>query len=62
LMLAGGSETGISRQLVIQEPYDSLSFAPTILELMDLARETPPLPGRVIRELLPTIEKAGGRP
>jgi hypothetical protein len=35
---------------------------PTILDLMGLPLEMPPLPGRPIRELLPTIEKAGGRP
>jgi hypothetical protein len=62
LMLAGGAETGVPRKLVIEEPYDSLSFVPTILDLMGLPRETPPLPGRPIRELLPAIEKAGGRP
>jgi len=62
LMLAGGSETGVPPKLVIEEPYDSLSFVPTILDLMGLPPEMPPLPGRPIRELLPTIEKAGGRP
>ncbi|HEX4595711.1 MAG TPA: alkaline phosphatase family protein [Bryobacteraceae bacterium] len=62
LMLAGGAETGIPHQLVIDEPYDSLSFAPTVIELMGLPRSTPPLPGRLIRELLTTTEKAGGRP
>ena len=62
LMLAGGADTGVPRNLVIEEPYDSLSFVPTILELVGLPRETPPLPGRPIRELLPAIEKAGGRP
>ena len=34
LMLAGGDETGVPRGLVIDEPYDSLSFVPTILNLM----------------------------
>jgi hypothetical protein len=62
LMLAGGADTGVPRNLVIEEPYDSLSFVPTVLELMGLPRETPPLPGRPIRELMPAIEKAGGRP
>jgi hypothetical protein len=61
LMLAGGTETGVPRKLLIEEPYDSLSFVPTILDLMGLPRETPALPGRPIRELL-TTEKAGGRP
>jgi hypothetical protein len=62
LMLAGGADTGVPRNLVIEEPYDSLTFVPTVLELMGRPRETPPLPGRPIRELLPAIEKAGGRP
>ena len=47
---------------MIDEPYDSLSFVPTILDLMGFPRETPPLPGRVIRELLPKTEEAGSRP
>jgi hypothetical protein len=62
LMMAGGAKSGIPRGLVIEEPYDSLSFVPTILGLMGFAQETPPLPGRLIRELLPTTETAGGRP
>jgi len=62
LTLAGGVESGIPRGFVIEEPYDSLSFVPTILELMGFPRETPPLPGKLIRELLPTKEMAGGRP
>jgi hypothetical protein len=53
-MLAGGAETGIPHKLVVEEPYDSLSFVPTILKLMGLPPETPRLPGRVIQELLPT--------
>jgi hypothetical protein len=35
LMLAGGERTRIPRALVIREPYDSLSFVPTILALTD---------------------------
>jgi hypothetical protein len=62
LMLAGGAESGIPRGMMIEEPYDSLSFVPTILELMGFPRETPPLPGKVIRELLPKTEEAGSRP
>jgi hypothetical protein len=62
LMLAGGPQSGIPRGLEIEEPYDSLSFAPTILELMGFPRETPPLPGRPIRELLPKTEEADSRP
>ncbi|MEP6961360.1 MAG: alkaline phosphatase family protein [Acidobacteriota bacterium] len=50
-MLAGGSQTGIPRGGHIQAPYDSLSFLPTILKLMD--RAEPALPGAVVKELLP---------
>lgn len=39
LMLAGGAETGIPRNQRIVEPYDSLSFAPTILDLMGSQRK-----------------------
>ena len=68
LMFAGGERTGLPRAMVIDEPYDSLSFAPTILALMGLLTETgepvPALrgrgfssfPGRVMSELL-TPEK-----
>jgi hypothetical protein len=62
LMFAGGERTGIPRNRVIEEPYDSLSFAPTLLDLMGLPEETSPMPGRIIRELLPEKEKAGARP
>jgi len=62
LMLAGGAGTGIPRKLVIEEPYDSLNFVPTILELMGLHQETLKLPGRPISELLPKTEEADGRP
>ena len=62
LMLAGGAETGLPRNLAISEPYDSLSFVPTILDLMGLSQENPPLPGRPIRELLPKTKVAGGLP
>lgn len=52
LMFAGGNETGIPQGTHIAEPYDSLSFVPTILTLMD--RPEPDLPGPVIKPLLPT--------
>ena len=51
LMLAGGDETGIPKELVIDEPYESLSFVPTILNLMGHHQEASQLPGRTIREL-----------
>jgi hypothetical protein len=62
LMLAGGAATRIPRALVIHEPYDSLSFVPTILALTNQLppgqisparyQERPrPYPGRIINEL-----------
>ena len=33
LMFSGGNKTGIPRATVIDEPYDSLSFVPTVLAL-----------------------------
>ncbi|MBV9398041.1 MAG: hypothetical protein JO062_08675, partial [Bryobacterales bacterium] len=50
-LIAGGDQTGIPRGLKIQTPYDSLSFVPTILALMN--RPEPDLPGPVITELMP---------
>jgi Type I phosphodiesterase / nucleotide pyrophosphatase len=47
LMFAGGADTGIPRALRITEPYDSLSFVPTVLSLMN--RAEPSLPGPVIQ-------------
>ncbi len=57
LMLAGGEETGIPRRLAIDEPYDSLSLVPTVLDLMGLHREAEQLPGRLVREVLRRPEK-----
>jgi hypothetical protein len=70
LMLAGGERTRIPRALVIREPYDSLSFVPTILALTNQlarpagqvspARFDPPAarpyPGRIINELFDAKE------
>jgi hypothetical protein len=62
-MIAGGDSTGIPRGLAVEQPYDSLSFMPTILKLMgkidDKNRPTSELaakgfrkfPGRLITEL-----------
>jgi hypothetical protein len=62
-MLAGGQRTGVPRALSVEEPYDSLSFMPTILALMgqveDGSRPVPALwqlgyrefPGRPVREI-----------
>jgi hypothetical protein len=64
-MLAGGGKTHVPRAAVIEEPYDSLSFVPTILALMgNLRDDSHPLPvlwdkgfrrfpGRVVKEILP---------
>ena len=50
LMLAGGAAAGIRHGVSIEEPYDALSLAPTLLGLM--GREEPDLPGIQIREAL----------
>jgi hypothetical protein len=64
-MIAGGERTGIPRGLVVEEPYDSLSFVPTLLALTGRLRDdmspVPVLwdkgfrafPGRVVREIVP---------
>ncbi|MEO7540307.1 MAG: alkaline phosphatase family protein [Pyrinomonadaceae bacterium] len=63
LMIAGGAATGIPRGLSVEEPYDSLSFIPTVMRLMGKIdgdnRPVPELrergfrrfPGRVINEI-----------
>ncbi len=48
LLFAGGADTGIPQHLEVREPYDSLSFVPTILELMGRHAEAAKLPGRPI--------------
>jgi hypothetical protein len=65
LMIAGGIKTGIPRAAIVDEPYDSLSFVPTMLaltgELRDDSNPIPVLwnkgfrrfPGRVIKEVAP---------
>ena len=45
----GGYATGIRKGAVIDEPYDSLSFMPTILHL--LGKDEPGLPGPLIEKL-----------
>ncbi|HEV2882293.1 MAG TPA: alkaline phosphatase family protein [Pyrinomonadaceae bacterium] len=73
LMLAGGAATGIPRALVVREPYDSLSFVPTILALtnqLPTAQISPvkygdrprPYPGRIINELFDPQQKLPARP
>jgi hypothetical protein len=63
LMLAGGEQTGVPRGLAVEEPYDSLSFVPTLLALTGQTeggarpvrvlwqRGFRPFPGRVVSEL-----------
>ncbi len=71
LMFAGGARTGIPRGLNIEEPYDSLSFVPTVLALTNALQDdgrTPvsalwqkgfrQFPGRLIEEVL---TKGAGR-
>ncbi|MCA1564870.1 MAG: alkaline phosphatase family protein [Acidobacteria bacterium] len=73
LMLAGGAATRIPRALVVREPYDSLSFVPTILALtnqLPAAQIAPvkygdrprPYPGRIINELFDPQQKLPARP
>jgi hypothetical protein len=50
LMFAGGADTGIPRGVRFVEPYDSLSFVPTVLALMN--RPEAGLPGPLIRQVL----------
>jgi hypothetical protein len=64
LMFAGGAKTSVPRGAVIEEPYDSLSFVPTVLALTrNLRDDNTPIPilwdkgfrrfpGRPIKELL----------
>jgi len=64
LMLAGGDKTGVPRGAVVEEPYDSLSFVPTVLALTgNLRDDNNPVPilwdkgfrhfpGRPIKEVL----------
>jgi hypothetical protein len=64
-MLAGGEKTLVPRATVVDEPYDSLSFVPTMLALTgNLRDDSYPLPvlwnkgfrrfpGRVVKEIFP---------
>ena len=45
LLFAGGADTGIPHHQEVQEPYDSLSFVPTILDLMGMHADAAKLPG-----------------
>jgi hypothetical protein len=73
LMLAGGEKTMIPRAAVVAEPYDSLSFVPTVLALTGNLRDdnnpNPILwdkgfrhfPGRLIKEVLAPAEKSANQ-
>ncbi|MEP6568210.1 MAG: alkaline phosphatase family protein [Acidobacteriota bacterium] len=64
LMFAGGDQTTIPRGVVVEEPYDSLSYVPTVLALTgNLRDDNNPIPvlwdkgfrrfpGRLIKEVL----------
>jgi hypothetical protein len=68
-MVAGGEKTKLPHAVVVDEPYDSLSFVPTLLALTgDLRDDSKPIPilwnrgfrhfpGRVVKELLPNEAK-----
>ena len=72
-MVAGGDKTAIPRAMVIEEPYDSLSFVPTVLALTGNLRDdnnpTPALwakgfrhfPGRPVKELVAMPENRTSR-
>jgi hypothetical protein len=65
-MLAGGENTGIPQGLIVAEPYDSLSFVPTMLALTgNLRDDMSPVPilqakgfrrfpGRVVQDVIAT--------
>jgi hypothetical protein len=67
LMISGGDKTGIPRAAVVEEPYDSLSFVPTMLALTgELRDDRSPIPilwekgfrrfpGRVIKDLVQDV-------
>ncbi len=55
LMFWGGAKTGVAKGVKVDDPYDSLSFAPTVLDLMGLPRGD--LPGPVI----PVTSRPGRR-
>ena len=68
-MISGGEKTRLAHGNVVDEPYDSLSFVPTVLALMgNLRDDSNPVPvlwnkgfrrfpGRLITEILPAHEK-----
>lgn len=69
LMFAGGANTSIPRGLAIEEPYDNLSFVPSVLALMGkINKNSQPVPelyqlgfrkfpGRIIQEVVNPVSK-----
>jgi hypothetical protein len=49
LLMRGGAATGVRQGVVADEPYDTLSFVPTVLSLMGRCDSS--LPGTVIHEV-----------
>jgi hypothetical protein len=74
LMFWGGERTNVPRGAVVEEPYDSLSFMPTVLALtgqLNEGRKPVPVlwgrgfrrfPGRVIEEVLGETERQKTQP
>ena len=72
-MLAGGDKTTIPRGAAVEEPYDSLSYVPTVLALTgNLRDDNNPIPslwdkgfrrfpGRTVKEVLAPREKSENR-
>lgn len=62
LMFAGGAQTGIPRATLIEEPYDSLSFVPTIFALLNAPQgELPKEPSENLRRFS-GFQSLPGRP
>jgi uncharacterized small protein (DUF1192 family) len=69
LMAAGGERTGVARALTVEEPYDSLSFMPTVLALTGQLNDGQMpvqvlwergfrrFPGRIIKEILGSAQR-----
>ena len=53
LMFAGGADSGIPQGLTIDDPYDSLSFVPTVLSILGRQEEAAKLPGPIIHGVAP---------
>jgi hypothetical protein len=58
LLMRGGAATGVRQGVVADEPYDTLSFVPTVLALMGQCDQS--LPGTIVREV--GTWRSGGDP